>query len=420
MKDLLLFFNQFFKNRGLLIFTSIFISKIVMFINTVFVVKMISPHEFGKIVLIIAILGFFTPLNGFGSAQVLMKFGSQESDLQKKTHLGQYLFRQGILNQILLVIVFFTFCLLYTLKFENLIFIIILFTVRLFGFFFLNHIQADFRIQGNNKKFAQVNITTNIIMLILTFTLAYFYGVMGYAIALAISPYLSLFFFKRYHFEYDGSIKNYLKVRPLWNYGIMESIAYFLSELMFSLDIVLIALFLTEKDIALYKVAILIPMNLFILPSVFFQTDFPKIAQNATNRKFLKFYIFNYYRIFIPIGIGIVIINYFFANQILTFIFKKSYAEGQTVFIIATIGVCFAILSRILYINLNSAIGKPKWNIVISIVSLFTLIISNLLLIPKYHLNGAAMSMMITLIVSGIISSALFLNYYKGLNLNHE
>lgn len=420
MKDLIYFFRQFFHNKGLLVFSSIFISKFAMLINTIFIVKMISESEFGKITLIIAILGFFTPLNGFGSVQVLMKFGSQEQDEEAKENLGKYLFRKGVINQLILCIVFFIFCQFYTLKFDDLFLIIVLFTIRLFGFFFLNHIQANFRIKGNNKKFAEINIVTNIIMLFLTFILTVMFGAIGYVVALTIGPFLSLFYFKRAEFKFHKTLLEKFDIKSLWYYGKMESVAYFLSELLFSLDMILIAFFLADEDIAMYKVAILLPMNLLILPSVFFQTDFPKIAKNATDKKFLKFYIMNYYRIFIPIGVVILIISYFFKENILTLFFKKSYAEESMVFFIVTIGVVFAILSRILFINLNSAVGRPKWNVWISIVSLVCMLGSNLILIPKYHINGAAMSMMITLVVSGILSVYFFRTYYRQLKFKNE
>lgn len=420
MKDLILFFKQFFQNKGLLIFSSIFISKFVMLVYTIFIVKMISESEFGKITLIAAVFGFFVPLNGFGSTQILMKFGSQSSDSITKENLGQYLFRKGLMNQLLLCVLFFAACQFYSLKFENLFYIISLFTIRLLGFYFLGHIQADYRIKGNNKKFAEINIVTNLIMLGVTLVLTLAFGAMGYVIALALGPYLSLFYFKKSHFTYNTSVLNNFNIKSLWAYGRMESVAYFLSELMFSLDVILIALFLADEEIAIYKVAMILPMNLMILPVIFFQTDFPKIAKNATDKVFLKFYILNYYRIFIPFGIIAVLISYFFCSEILTLFFKKGYIEGSSVFFIATVGVILAMLSRILFINLTSAVGKSKWNVWVSVFSLFCLIVLNLILIPRYQMNGAALSMMITMIASGIFSMILFMKYYNHLKISNE
>ena len=195
----------------------------------------------------------------------------------------------------------------------------------------------------------------------------------------------------------------------------MESFAYFASELLFSIDIAMIAIFMADKDIALYKVAIILPMNLLFLPTILFQTDFPRIVQNADNKAFLKFYIYNYLKLFIPLGMIILIGSYFLKDWLLTLFFNQDYLAGNSVFFIATITVVFAMLFRVLFLNLFSAVGLFNYNVRISIISIITLIIADAILIPIYKLNGAAFGFLIMFIVSGFYAGFLFRNYLKGL-----
>ena len=288
MKDLIKFIQSFLKNDGLFVFLSFMIEKIVMLINTIFIVKMVPQDEFGRITLIASVLAFMSPWSGFGSLQVLMKFGSAEQNEINRKQLSQKLFRNGIFYQFFLCLVFVGIANFYTIKFEHLSWIILLFAIRLFGQFFQGHLTIDYRINGHNKKFALLNMFINCLGLIMTFVLTSYFGGIGYMVSLAIAPFLCLFFYSKSILKKSIERVKILNWKIMWKYGRMESLAYFASELLFSIDIAMIAFFMTEKDIALYKVAIILPMNLLFIPTILFQTDFPRIVHHAEDKLFLK------------------------------------------------------------------------------------------------------------------------------------
>lgn len=416
MKDLIKFLQSFLQNNGFYVFLSFLIGKFVLLINTIFIVKMIPQDEFGRITLIASIVAFMSPWSGFGSLQVLMKFGAGENDEQIKQDLSRKLLRNGMVYQFLLSLIFIAVANIYTLKFEQLEWIILLFAIRLFGMFFHAHLTIDYRINGNNKKFASLNIFINCFGLLLTFILTFYFGLIGYMISLAIAPFLSLLFYSKSMIQKAVNQLESMNWKEMWRYGRMESLAYFASELLFSIDIAMIALFMLDKDIALYKVAIILPMNLLFLPTILFQTDFPRIIQNCQDKNFLKFYIKNYYKLFIPIGLIMLIGSYFLKDWLIKLFFNESYLEGDKVFFITTVAVVLAILFRVLYLNLFSAIGKYNWNIRVSILSIFSLITFDLLLIPPYGIEGAALGFLLMFLVSGFYAKFLFRKYLEELN----
>ncbi|MFV0198514.1 oligosaccharide flippase family protein [Empedobacter falsenii] len=416
MKDLIKFIQSFLQNNGFYVFLSFLIEKLVMLINIIFIVKMIPQDEFGRITLIASIVAFMSPWSGFGSLQVLMKFGAGENDEQIKQDLSRKLLRNGMVYQFLLALIFIAVANIYTLKFEQLEWIILLFAIRLFGMFFQSHLTIDYRINGKNKKFAFLNIFINCIGLLLTFILTIYFGAIGYMVSLAIAPFLSLFFYSKNIIQKAVNQITSMNWKAMWRYGRMESLAYFASELLFSIDIAMIALFMLDKDIALYKVAIILPMNLLFLPTILFQTDFPRIIQNCQDKNFLKFYIKNYYKLFIPIGLIMLIGSYFLKDWLIKLFFNESYLEGDKVFFITTVAVVLAILFRVLYLNLFSAIGKYNWNIRVSILSIFSLITFDLLLIPPYGIEGAALGFLLMFLVSGFYAKFLFRKYLEELN----
>ncbi|MDH2207119.1 MULTISPECIES: oligosaccharide flippase family protein [Empedobacter] len=415
MKDLIKFIQSFLQNNGFYVFLSFVVEKLVMLINTIFIVKMIPQDEFGRITLIASIIGFVAPWNGLGSLQVLMKFGAGEENEQTRKDLSRKLFRNGVINQLILCSIFIVIANFYAIKFDHLLWIILLFSVRLFGMFFQSHLTIDYRINGFNKKFASLNMLINCLGLIFTFFLTINFGAIGYMTSLAITPFISLFFYSKTILQQSINDLSEMNWKMMWKYGRMESLAYFASELLFSIDIAMIAIFMTDKDIALYKVAILLPMNLLFIPTILFQTDFPRIIKNSQNKDFLKFYIKNYYKLFILIGISILLGSYFLRDFIIELFFNKSYLAGDTVFFIATIAVVLAMLFRVLFLNLFSAVGLFTYSVRVSIVSIITLIIADSILIPFYQLNGAAFGFLIMYIVSGLYATFIFRNYLKKL-----
>ncbi|RLZ08296.1 oligosaccharide flippase family protein [Faecalibacter macacae] len=418
MNSFVNFLKDFFKNRGLIVFSAFIIEKLVMLINTIFIVKMISQEEFGRVTLIASVLAFFVPLSGFGTFSMLMKFGSEQKSEEDKLRLSQEIFRKGLRNQFILALGFILISSIYTLKFEHLTWIIAMYAVRLIGVFLQAHLTITHRINGKNEKFATINIIVNIVGLIGTFILTYFFGVIGYVISLAIAPFISLFFYNKSIVEKSIQTIQNLDWKKMWRYGWMESIAYFSSELLFSIDIAMIALFMTDKDISLYKVAIILPLNLIFIPSMLFQTDMPRIIQNSKNKAFLKQYILNYYRLFIPLSIVIITGSYFLKDWLIKLFFNETYLQGSKVFFISTLAVVATMLTRVVFINLNSAIGQANWNVRISIISIIFLIIFDLIFIPKYGIEGAAIGMMLTFTLIGIYSAYLFLNYLNTLKSN--
>lgn len=415
MSSLLQFLKDFFQNKGLLVFTAFIVEKLVMLVNTIFVVKMISQEEFGRVALIASVLSFISPLGGFGVFSMLLKFGSEQKLLEDRLALSREIFRKGLKNQLILGVGFVLIACLYTLKFEHLSWIIAMYAVRLIGMYFQTHLTISFRIQGQNEKFATVNMMVNTVGLAMTFVLTYFFGVFGYMISLALSPFISLLFYPKTLFQRNVHSFTHLDWKKMWRYGWLEAVAYFASELLFSIDIGMIALFMTDKDISLYKVAIILPLNLLFIPSMLFQTDMPRIIQNSRNKAFLKQYILNYYRLFAVLGIIILTGSYILKEWLLELFFNSTYLVGSTTFFLATVAVVVGMLSRVLFINLNSAIGQAKWNIQVSIVSIISLIVFDLILVPLYQIEGAAIGFVLTFIVSGLYSGYLFKSYYERL-----
>ena len=178
---------------------------------------------------------------------------------------------------------------------------------------------------------------TSVLLLLL---LASFFGLYGYLVAIAFTPFLALFWLKKE--SYRTCTENFsFNKKEIWNYGLHSSGTAFLSDALFSADVLLLSFLMNETAVANYKVAILIPANITFLALTFMQSDFPMLAKNYQNRNFLWNYIKNYYKIFIPISALIFLIGVIFKSEILHLFFSAKYSDNSMVFMILLCGFCF-------------------------------------------------------------------------------
>ena len=414
MKGLKEFLQDFFRNKGQHIFLSLLIAKICAFLGSLFIIRILPESEFGTISIVASVFAVFAPFSGFGSQQSLLRFGSLRDNVIEKKHLAKYLFLKGFGFQVLLSIIFLVISIFYIDHYENVFYIFIFFAVRLIGHYFFNHIQSELRIFGKNSEFAKVNNVVNIAGVVSLLILTYVFGLQGYLIALAITPFIALFWFKKEHFSSLTENFSFSK-KELWNYGLHASGTALLSDALFSADVLMLSLLMNENAVANYKVAVLIPANITFLALTFMQSDFPVLAKNYQNKNFLRNYISNYYKIFLPITVLILGFGILLKSEILKFFFSVKYADNSWVFVILLAGFCLNMLLRNLYGNLISAVGKMSVNTVISVFTLILLPLISFFFVGKYGITGMALSLSITMLANGLLLMIYFYNYLKKL-----
>lgn len=408
------FIGDFFKNKGQHVFISLFVGKICAFLGSLFIIRILQENEFGTISIVASVFAIFMPFSGFGSQQSLLRFGSISDDLIEKKTLSNYLLRQGFSYQLLLSSLFLLISLFYVNNYEHIFYIFLLFTIRLIGFYFLNHLQSEFRILGNNRGFARITNTVNISGVLLLLVLSYYFGLKGYLVAIAITPFIAFFWFKK---EYLFSVvENFsFTKKEIWNYGLHAAGTALLSDTLFSADVLLLSFLMNETAVANYKVAILIPANITFLALTFMQSDFPILAKNHQNKSFLASYITNYYKLFIPIAVGIVLMGFIFKTEILHVFFSERYADNSWVFTILLAGFALNMLLRNLYGNLLSAVGLMKMNTSISILTLIMMVIFSFVFVQKFGIEGMAFSLSLSMLIGGFLLLFSFYLYWKDL-----
>lgn len=393
------FLFNFFKQSGIWVASSFFVSKIAAFLLTLFMARILSKEDLGWVMYGLNYLGFFIPFVGFGSSHGALRYAAIENEPDEKQKIIAYSFSYGLIFNILLSLIMLVLAFILFGN-GNQLLIVSLFTIRLFGLFLLEQAKAEVRGKHDNKKFGQIEIYSNIFLLVSAVLSAYFLGVKGYVFNLCLSPFVVLFI-HRFRISFDRSLFKNFTEKSFWKFCITMALTNQISELIFLLDVFFIGIFLDNSAVAHYRIYSIIPFNLFFLAALFFQTAYPKLCENHENNSFQLQFLFNFWKLMIPISILIFAVSYFGASLILK-LFGEDYAQNSMVFLILIGASISVLLLRTPFGYLLASKGKSSYNLMVASISIITLLVLIKPIIYNFGLEGVAWLSFINLLFIGI------------------
>lgn len=407
------FLNNFYKQSGVWIASSFFVTKIAAFLLTVIMVRILSESDFGGVMYGLNYLGFFMPFLGLGSSHGTLRFAAMTSDKLEKEKIITYSFSYGLMlnflvNGVMLILAFIIFGKGYQLL------IVSVFSIRLLGVFLIDQAKAEMRGNHNNKKFGQLDLVYNIFSLVFAVLLAYIYGVKGYILSLCFSPFVVLFF-HRFRFSLDKTIFKNFQKKEFWKFSISMAFTYQISELIFLLDVFFIGIILNNSAVAQYRIYSLIPFNLFFLSALFFQTAYPKLCENHLDNKFQLNFLYNFWKLIFPVSVLIIVFGFSFSEFILKF-FGGNYYKNTVIFRILLLAAVSVLFLRTPFGYLLASKGKSNYNLIASSISVISLVTFIKPVILNFGLEGVAWLSLCNLLLIGIFQmiSYFYLVYHSS------
>ena len=392
------FLSNFFKQSGIWIASSFFVSKIAAFLLTLFMARILSKEDLGWVMYGLNYLGFFIPFVGFGSSHGALRYAAIEKENEEKQKIITYSFSYGLIFNILLSLIMLVLAFVIFGN-GNQLLIVSLFMIRLFGVFLIDQAKSEVRGFHNNKKFGQIEIYSNILLLVSAVFSAYFFGVKGYIFSLCLSPFVVLFF-HRFRISFDRTLFKNFTEKSFWKFCVTMAFTNQISELIFLLDVFFIGIFLDNSAVAHYKIYSIIPFNLFFLAALFFQTAYPKLCENHQNNQYQLQFLFNFWKLMVPITILIFAVSYFGAEYILT-LFGNDYAENPKVFKILIVASISVLLLRTPFGYLLASKGKSIYNLIAALISILSLLVLIKPTISNFGIEGVAWLSLVNLFFIG-------------------
>ena len=180
-----------------------------------------------------------------------------------------------------------------------------------------------------------------------------------------------------------------------------------LNYLYFRLDLFLLSILATKTDVALYGVAYKVIEMLILVPSYIMITLFPTIAAAPPFSEQLRNLVQSAFTVMQFIAVPLIAVS-FFSGQILQFIAGKPYEHASLALQLLMCGMALGFLQQVIGYTLV-ALNRQTWALFALAAVLVLNLTLNLILIPLFAIDGAA----IALVGSEAASLALILVVYS-------
>lgn len=415
--NLIGFINGFKQRKGGYIFSAIVTSKVLSFLLSIIILRILSKDDYGNLMYAYTIISFMMPFMGMGIFQSFMKYAPVQEFLFQRKSLFKYSLIGGSVASVFLIILILVLASFATKQVPEAYHYLLAFSFLILAHFIFESVKSYLRIFFLNKAYAQIEIAHSILVFILAVILTYFFGAFGFIISLVLVPLLiSLWILQKKRILSEIQLLVDFDKKRFWIYGIYTSLGGLVSQVIFSVDLISIGNLLeSSSEIAHYKALSLIPFSLLFLPSAIIKTDFVKLVQEAKNRLYLINYAKSFMSIFFIISLMIIGFVYFFDAWLIELIYGQEYQDTDQLLLVFSVGIAGAFIFRIPFGNIMVAIGWTKISTIISLITLLADLILNYLWIQEWGIIGAAYATSLLLWLSGFAVFIVFLIYLQKL-----
>jgi O-antigen/teichoic acid export membrane protein len=201
-------------------------------------------------------------------------------------------------------------------------------------------------------------------------------------------------------------------LRELFSFGLKTHLGETVDYLINRSDTFFVNYFLGEASVGYYSVALSAEL-LWYIPNSVIAILYPRLSANADNslsiaQRVCRITVFITYLPAFAVMAA--------AHWLVPVFYGQAFAPAIIPLIIVLPGIASLSISKTLKTFLYSE-GKPQYGAIASFIAYGVDIVLNLLLIPRYHLAGAAMAVCISYILYAGLILAIFLWQYPGVGL---
>jgi len=396
------------------IFGSSTINKIVHFAYGILIVRIIPKENYGIYSYANTVYSIFMLLSGFGIVSAILQVASEKADnIDNRKKISQYGMMFGIkFNFILsgLILVLAWFIPLPIAGSNQLLIIMSLLPILTI----IKEVQKiELRVSLRNVEYSKYNTIDSVLIALGTIFGAIIFQEKGMIFGHYIVAIAMILILKKS--TKIPSKANYLSLNSSEKNDILKiagisTLTNGLSQLLSLLGTLILGIIVTDPSIiASYKIASIIPTALNFIPGALMIYAYPYFARNKRNRVWV---IASYKNLMIYgslFFLFISLIGIIFAKSIIGIIFGPDYLEATSSFQILMASFFIGSTFRTIAGNLLVTQRKLLLNLLNGVICTIISILLNIILIPKFGSEGAALSQFVTIATSGILYTIWFI-----------
>ncbi len=387
--------------------------QFVAFASQLFVAGILASDDIGRIKVIQTYLSVFLILAGMGFNASTLKLCSENRSLDEQNTLFRSALLFTIISSISTYIIVLVLNSLSIFSSDTLIKWLIpigLFPIISNSIFmvFVSYFQASKRI----KLLSKITISNKLISIVAIIVFTYWLGIKGYYIAYNLSFLLMLIVcIKIYGSEINYKLFYFSKLSQFklhWHYAKTSMFAYLLSEISAYVDIILLTVFINDMyQIGHYSFALTLTVIIRLFPSTVQQITVPYFSSLSHIKEEFEVAFKRYNKILYAIIFITLVVLVLITPTLVNLVFKGKFDESMNFFPYLALGWSLRQLAQLQ----NGAIfglGKIKYNVYTSVITLTFNVLTILILIYYYGIMGAAYASVLGGIVFNISSSYYF------------
>jgi PST family polysaccharide transporter len=361
----------------------------------VLVARYLGPELFGKWNYAIAFISLVSALATLGLDQIVVKHLLDKTE-DENVLLGTafYLRLIGSFFSTLIVVCYFLF-----VKNDTLLLLVAVLTSLNLWFQTFDVIDLKNQSVLESKKTVLVKNSIFVVISVVKLFFVYFeYSLLYFVIlgllefilvALGLILYYGIDNFKKWKFEIDYCVILLKQAWPLILSGIVIM-------MYMRLDQIMIGEMIGDLGVGLYSVSTRFTELWYFIPSIFSTSFFPKLVEKFNlNRNNYHELCLKLFKLLFAISFSIAIFFTFFSDFIINFLYGKEY-EMSVFALQLSIWTGVSVFWGVAAGNMLVIENLNKHNLIKSIQGLLLNVILNILLIPKYGINGAAVATLIS------------------------
>ncbi len=376
------------------------------FLNIIIISRDLGPEQYGIFSLLLAIFTVAVQISDFGVSTSYVKYVSENLSKAKGIFVTVILSKVA-LSLIIIVALYFLSGVISDFFFDSRKYqkLIELIAVAILFQSFFGVIVGHFQAIQNFKVFSYLNITHNLLKLLSViiisfsfsqekhleyFMLSYAFVVIFLIFSISIKNYKLFRYIKQFDFNY------FIQIYKLGFWVFLSSLAVMV---IMRLDIMMLQKMSNSLEVGYYSVAMNLAMIFPLITTSLVTTLLPKMDEflkNHTVKEYVKRVLSNTKYV-----IGILIILELISPFVIKILFGEQYIESISVFQILLVAFTFGVIinpiSLVMY-SINKAYLLTAMNWVQLPLNYF----GNLLLIPMWQADGAAISTTILRILGGL------------------
>ncbi len=386
------------------------VSKIVGFLSTIIIVRILTKPEYGTYTYAMNIYGIVLVLNGMGMDSGVLQLSSEHSgDTDYANRISKYGTLFGLKFNLLLGLILIGIGMFVPLQVEaSRPLFFILCALPLFQFT-SSMMSCYLRSQKRNMELSRLQIYSSILGGILPWVGAYLFRapglILGQYASLSCIILIACFVFKIRYLQSDLSVSG--KDRELiLKISFISMLNNSLSELLYLLDIFVLGIVDPQETIlASYKVATIIPTALAFIPSAVVFYIYPYFAEHREDKQWcLK----RYKQLLFGMGsfnLAVSSAIFLLAPFIIRLLFGGQYLDAVPVFRILAVNYFFLATFRIISGNLLVTQLKLKYNLFVAVTSSIINVIADYFFIQWWGAVGAALATVLVVFISSVLST---------------